>query len=80
MAKKPNKEKAAILKQLGEHIVNLRKAKGISSAEFARLCDMERSNIARVEMGRANLTFYTLIRIAKALEISVSDLIKDFDA
>ena len=76
---KENREKAKILKKLSEHIVKLRKEQGITSAEFARRCDMERSNIVRIETGRANLTFYNLLRIAKALKISVSELIKDFD-
>ncbi len=76
---KENKEKAKILKKLGAHIVKLREAKEISSAEFARRCDMERSNMARIEMGRANLTFYNLILIARALDMSVNELIKDFE-
>lgn len=77
--KKEDKEKTKILKRLGDHIVKLRKSQNITSAEFARRCDMERSNIARVEMGRANLTVYNLLRIAKALNIEVSELIKIFD-
>lgn len=76
---KENKDKTKILKRLGEHIVNLRKEQNITSAEFARRCDMERSNMSRIEMGRANLTFYNLLRIAKALNIPVSELIKIFD-
>ena len=79
LTEKENKEKIKILKRLGDHIVKLKMAKGITSAEFARLCDMDRSNIARIEMGRANLTVYNLLRIAKALDIPVSELIKIFD-
>lgn len=77
--KKEDKEKTKVLKRLGEHIIKLRKAQNITSAEFARRCDMERSNIARIEMGRANLTVYNLLRISKALNINVSELIKIFD-
>lgn len=77
--KKEDKEKTKVLKRLGEHIIKLRQAQNITSAEFARRCDMERSNIARIEMGRANLTVYNLLRIAKALDIPVSELIKIFD-
>lgn len=76
-AKQVDKEKA--LKQLGEQIVRLRKAKKITAAEFARRCDMESSNMARIEMGRANLTFYNLLRIAKALEVPITELVKNFD-
>lgn len=76
---KVDKEKERALKKLGDHIVKLRKSKNLTSAEFARRCDMERSNIARVEMGRSNTTFYNLIRIAKALDISINELLKDFD-
>jgi transcriptional regulator with XRE-family HTH domain len=76
---KVDKEKERALKKLGDHIVKLRMSKNITSAEFARRCDMERSNIARIEMGRSNTTFYNLLRIAKALDISISELLKDFD-
>lgn len=76
---KEDKEKQKILKKLGAHIVMLRKADGITSAEFARRCDMERSNMARIEMGRANLTFYNLLKIARALNIPISEITKHFD-
>ncbi len=77
--KKEDKDKAKVLKKLGDHIVKLRIAKNLTSAEFARRCDMERSNIARIEMGRSNTTFYNLLRVAKALDIPISELLKNFD-
>lgn len=74
-----NINKNDVLKKLSSQIVSLRKEKGLTSAEFARRCEMESSNLARIEMGRANLTFYNLIRISNALEITVGELINRFE-
>lgn len=76
---KEAKEKARLLKKLGEHIRELREKQGITAAEFGRRCELESGNVARIEMGRANLTFYNLTKIARALDMTVSELIKDFE-
>lgn len=73
------KYKEDVLKRFGKHLIKMRKAKGISPADLARLCETDRSDIARIEMGRANLTLTNLIRIAKAFEVSLEELMKGFD-
>jgi transcriptional regulator with XRE-family HTH domain len=72
-------EKAAFLKEFGEHIRQVRLKKGMSAAEFSRRAFMERSQIARIEMGRANPTIFTLKTICKALDITFVELLEGFD-
>lgn len=79
LSEKEVKERAKIQKRMGTHIAKIRESKGINSAELARRCDMERSNLARIEMGRSGLSLYTLHRIARALELSVSELVRQFE-
>lgn len=65
--------KAEILTRLGKHIAKAREAKGLSGAELARRCFLDRQSIARLEHGKTNPTVLTLVKISKALEISLED-------
>lgn len=76
---KEAKEKAKILKKLGAHIRFLREKQELTAAEFGRRCDLESGNVSRIEMGRANLTFYNMVKIAKALNMSVSEMLNEFE-
>jgi DNA-binding Xre family transcriptional regulator len=40
---------------------------------------MDKPNVNRLEKGNTNPTFLTLIRICKALDIQLKDLLKDFE-
>jgi transcriptional regulator with XRE-family HTH domain len=61
---------------LGRAIRETRKAKDISQEKLALLADMDRSYVGRVERGDNNAALLTLVRIAKALELSVSQLMR----
>jgi transcriptional regulator with XRE-family HTH domain len=64
-----------LLKKLGLKIKLLRTEKGLSQNQFGFEIDMEKSNVSRMEAGKHNLKVGTLFRVAKALEISLSELI-----
>lgn len=61
---------------LGEAIRELRKEQGISQEKLALLADIDRGYIGRVERGQNNVAILTLIKIAKALNIEVAQLVK----
>jgi transcriptional regulator with XRE-family HTH domain len=69
------KDKVYLIK-LGEKIMNLRKAKGLSQEELAELLDTQHTQIGRVERGESNSTINRLRKIAKALDISIEELVK----
>jgi DNA-binding XRE family transcriptional regulator len=52
---------------IGQRIAELRKEQGMSQAELADKCGMQRPHIARVESGRYGITLDVLARIANAL-------------
>ena len=55
----------------------LRVAKGLSEEKLARLADVANNTIIKIEAGKnKNPTLDTLKKIAKALEVSVDDLIQ----
>ena len=75
---KEKKERLKLQKKFGEHLIMLRKSMGITPAELARRCYMERSNIARLETGRSNPSLYVLTKLAVGLDINLDELLKGF--
>ena len=62
---------------LSNNIKRLREAKGLSQEKLARLADVANNTLIKMESGKnKNPTLETLKKVAKALEISVDDLIK----
>ena len=62
---------------LSNNIKRLREAKGLSQEKLARLADVANNTLIKMESGEnKNPTLETLKKVAKALDISVDDLIK----
>lgn len=53
-----------------------RVAQNMSIQDLAYKCDIERSNMSRIEAGKENLTIKTLCKICTALNITLNDLIQ----
>lgn len=64
------------IKAIAERIKALRKERKLTVQEVAYRCDMERSNLSRIEAGKTNLTIKTICTICSALEVRLSDVIK----
>jgi transcriptional regulator with XRE-family HTH domain len=67
----------APLRQLGQRIQALRKARGWSQEKFADVCGVHRTYMGHIERGEKNVSFNTLVRLADALGITVSELLSD---
>ena len=67
--------KEIFLKKLGGHVATLRKEKGISQSELARLCEKDRQSIYKLENGDFNASLYYLSEIAKGLNVTLSELV-----
>jgi transcriptional regulator with XRE-family HTH domain len=76
---KSQKINESVLKKLGARIVNLRKKKGMSQNKLALDIDWERNNLSKIENGQNNVTIDTLIKISKALDVTLSELLKGID-
>ena len=62
---------------LANNIKRLREAKGLSQEKLARLADVANNTLIKMESGEnQNPTLDTLKKVAKALVVSVDDLIK----
>ncbi|RDY60793.1 helix-turn-helix domain-containing protein [Flagellimonas nanhaiensis] len=67
--------KEELKQKVGERIVELRTGKGWSQSDLARACGKDRQAMEKLENGKVNPTLYTLLEVAKALEVSLSKLI-----
>ncbi len=62
---------------LANNIKRLREAKGLSQEKLARLADVANNTLIKMESGEnQNPTLNSLKKVAKALVVSVDDLIK----
>ncbi|APD05822.1 hypothetical protein UJ101_00270 [Flavobacteriaceae bacterium UJ101] len=68
-------DKEQLKKKVGQRIVELRNQKGWSQSDLARACDKDRQALEKLENGKVNPTIYSLLEIAKALEVELKDLV-----
>ena len=62
---------------LSKNVKRLREAKGLSQEKLARLADVANNTLIKMETGEnKNPTLETLKKVAKALGVSVDELIK----
>jgi len=73
MKKKVNK----YLSELGHNIREIRKAQNISQEELAARAEIDRSYVGGIERGERNVSFLTLIKIAKCLNCQIKDIAKE---
>lgn len=64
-----------IQKAFGLKVQQLRKEFGMSQERFALSIDMDRTYLASVEAGKRNISLCNIEKIAKGLNISVSELL-----
>ena len=60
--------------KVGKRIQEIRIEKNLSQQDLAAKCNFEKSNMSRLEAGRANATLSTLEIVSKALEVDVIEL------
>ena len=58
-----------------EKIRSHRERARLTIAELALRCDLDAGHLSRVEAGKANLSLEALVRIARFLQINISDLV-----
>lgn len=75
MASYSRDEKNYLLK-VGERIRQLRTEIGLSQEKLSFACNLDRTYIGSVERGERNISILNLKKIAKALKIESSELLK----
>lgn len=70
-----NNRNEQVLKTFGKTLKRLRKARGLTTREFANVADIAYSQVWTLENGKGDPTLTTLLAISKALQVSIADLI-----
>ncbi len=64
-----------VLLFFGKHLKKLRLQQKISQEQLALLAELDRTYISGIERGKRNVSLLNLFKLAKSLDISVSELI-----
>jgi transcriptional regulator with XRE-family HTH domain len=64
-----------ILKRFGSNVRKHRKLKHISQEELAHKSNLHRTYIGMIERAEKNITLLNIEKIAKALEVEISNLL-----
>lgn len=64
-------------KVVGERVREIRTGLGISQVDLADMSLVHVANLGKIERGLSNPSLATLARIARALDTSVADLVRD---
>jgi len=62
--------------RLGKNLKRIRTAKGISQGKISRILEVDKSFVSNIENGKTNPTLATIAKIAKAIGVSVGELMK----
>ena len=64
------------LKYLGLHIKSLRKARKLTISALCYRNNLEPSTVSRIEQGLVEAKYLTLLKIAKAFDMSLDEMLK----
>lgn len=64
----------SVLVVFGHTIRSLRNKAGISQESFATMCDLHRTYISDVELGKRNVSLENIHKMAEALNMKVSEV------
>ncbi|MGQ9498368.1 MAG: helix-turn-helix domain-containing protein [Desulfotomaculales bacterium] len=63
-------------KVFGQNVRRLRKRRGISQEELADRAGLHRTYIGSVERGERNISLENIVAIARALDVSLAELVE----
>ena len=68
-----------LLTAFGQAVRERRLLLGISQEKFADLCDLHRTYVSDVELGKRNVSLENIGVMAKALGVNISELFKEME-
>jgi len=63
-------------KKLGRNLKRIRMAKSISQGDISRALEVHKGYISNIENGKLNPTLATIAKLAKAIGVSVNELLR----
>jgi transcriptional regulator with XRE-family HTH domain len=62
--------------KLGKNLKRIRTGKGISQGDIVKTSGIDKAMISNIENGKTNPTLATIAKLAKAIGVSVGELMK----
>ena len=69
-----------LLFAFGQTVRKIRLSKDISQEKFADMCDLHRTYISDIELGKRNVSLENIGKMANALDISISKLFQEVES
>jgi len=66
-----------LLSELGARIRMIRLTKSMTQNQLALNCNFEKSSMSKIESGQVNLSYITLYRISKGLNVPIRELLPE---
>lgn len=79
LSDKEKRDKERFAKKVGAILQEARRKKGLTQEQLADKADFHRTYIGFMEQGVYSPNLYSLTKIAKALNVKLSDLLKKID-
>jgi transcriptional regulator with XRE-family HTH domain len=65
-----------VYQRLGTSLVKKRRRKGLTQEDLSIRSKVDRTFLGKVERGEANPSFKTMVKLCRALKISMSELVE----
>ncbi len=69
-----------LLLTFGKTIRKIRLSKNISQEKFADLCNLHRTYISDIELGKRNVSLENIGKMASALDMNISELFQEVES
>ncbi|MDR3711752.1 MAG: helix-turn-helix transcriptional regulator [Puia sp.] len=69
-------KKEIVLQQFGRRLRTLREQRNLSPGELAKSSGMEAAHLVKIEEGRSNPLFSTILALARGLGVEPGELLK----
>jgi transcriptional regulator with XRE-family HTH domain len=67
--------KKDLLVAIGARIRRIRLTKDLTQSQLASICNFEKSTVSKIEGGQVNISYLTLYRLSKGLDVSICKLV-----
>jgi transcriptional regulator with XRE-family HTH domain len=71
-------KKSEALRRFGEHVAALRRERSLTQEALAERMGVSRNHVADIELGLRNTGLWSLLRLARALDVPISELLTVF--
>lgn len=62
------------IKAFGKRLKSIRQKKGLTQLDLELESGISRTEISRIENGLKNIEFYTIVKLAEALDVTLGEL------